>query len=100
MALRLRVSSSAIGSVCDIIPFTGCLYRMYSPSGLPAGFDNAGQLAVERVLAQAEPAHLEAPIIRARASAQRAAVILPHLEFLFAGRFHPETSLSHRLLVL
>src|SRR5271166_1353503 len=62
---------------------------------LPARLDHARQLAVERIFAQAKPAHLETPIVRARASAQRTAVVLAHFEFLFAGCFDPQARFSH-----
>src|SRR5690348_1979469 len=85
-ALRIRVSSSAIGSVCDINLLLS----------LPAGLDHAGKLYAQRILAQAQTAHLEAPIIGAGASAQRAAVMRAHLEFRRAHRLYLEALLRHR----
>src|SRR5271156_5731534 len=83
IALRIRVSNSAIGSVCDII------------DSLPARLDDARQLAVERIFAQAHPAHLETPIVRARAAAQRAAIVRAHFEFWFAGCLNPQARFRH-----
>jgi fumarate reductase subunit D len=64
---------SAIGSVILIVgPY------------LPAGLHDARHLALERVLAEAQPAQSELAIIATRATAIAAAVVFPHLELLLA----------------
>src|SRR4051794_27057745 len=60
IALRIRVRKSAIGSVM-IVP-------------LPARLDHAGDVAVQRQLAEADPAKLELADEGARTAAVRAAV--------------------------
>src|SRR5262249_48531181 len=86
MALRIRVNSSAIGSVCDIFAFS-----------LPACLDDAREMAAMRQFAQAQTAHLEAPIVRPRAPAQRASIVGAHLELGGARRLDLEALLRHRL---
>src|SRR5207249_7461931 len=75
LALRIRVSMSAIGSL-----------RM----GLPARLHDAGHLALERQLAEAQTTHLELPEIAARAAAELAPVVGAGREFRFPLRFHDE----------
>src|SRR5579863_6443242 len=78
-------------------------YKLASPAlqvgfdhaGLPARLDDAGQRTFERIFAQAQPAHLEAPIKRARPSAQRASIIRAHLELGLARRFNSQAGLRH-----
>ena len=62
LALRMRVSRSAIGSLC-------MAYQL--------AFTMPGTLALERQLAEAQAAHLELPEVAARPPAQPAAVIAP-----------------------
>src|SRR3970282_1626402 len=69
LALRMRVSRSAIGSVIDI-----------SSRLLPAGLDNARHLALEGELPEADAARLELPEIPARPAADLAAGVGPRLE--------------------
>src|SRR5262249_31831911 len=84
LALRMRVSISAIGSL-----------RM----ALPARLHDARHLALERQFAKAEPAHLELPEIPARAAAQLAAVIGARRELRLTLGLHDERSLRHTLLL-
>src|SRR5579864_2723762 len=67
MALRTRVSISAMGS-------------LVIRSSLPTGLDHARNFAVERQLPEAQAAHAELAQERARASAAPAAVAVPDLE--------------------
>src|SRR4029450_1814041 len=64
LALRIRVSMSAIGSVCI---------------GLPARFGHAGDLSLVCEVAQADPAEAELAVDGARASAAPAAGVAAHL---------------------
>src|SRR5215203_7041455 len=67
LALRMRVSMSAIGSVSI-------------STLLPTALRHARDLAVVRELAQADPAEAELPVHGARAPAAPTARVLPHLE--------------------
>src|SRR5437870_8180428 len=78
LALRMRVSMSAIGSL-----------RM----GLPARLHDAGHLTLERELAEAQTAHLELPEITARPTAQLAPVVGARRELRFPLRFYDERGL-------
>src|SRR6266571_1655429 len=84
LALRTRVSMSAIGSL-----------RM----ALPARLHDARNLALERQLAEAEPAHLELPEVGARAAAQLAAVIGARAELRLTLGLHDERGLRHMRLL-
>src|SRR5882672_11607283 len=84
LALRTRVSMSAIGSLR--IP-------------LPARLQDARNLALERQLAEAEPAHLELPEVAARTAAQLAPRIGARREFRFPLRLHDERGLGHANLL-
>src|SRR5499426_3579240 len=84
LALRMRVSMSAIGSL-----------RM----ALPARLHDARHLALERQFAKAEPAHLELPEVAARAAAQLAAVIGARRELRLTLGLHDERGLRHTLLL-
>src|SRR5439155_2104579 len=84
LALRTRVSMSAIGSL-----------RM----ALPARLQDARNLALERQLAEAEPAHLELPEVAARAAAQLAPMIGARLELRLTLRLHDERGLGHAKLL-
>src|SRR5689334_20921569 len=81
MALRMRVKRSAIGSVIII-------------AILPARLDQSRDMAFAGVIPEADAAHAEAAEKRPRAAAQRAAVILPHLEFIGPFRLDPQACLS------
>src|ERR671926_1171163 len=70
MALRTRVRKSATGSVMDMR--SGGLL-------LPAALGHAGDVAVVRELAQADPAQAELAVDGARAAAAAAARVLPGL---------------------
>src|SRR5512138_3364049 len=68
-AFRMRVNMSAMGSV-----------MLIARSPLPARLDDAGDLALQRALAEADAAHLELAQIRPGPAAERATVVLAHLE--------------------
>src|SRR3989442_8384451 len=85
LALRMRVSRSAIGSL-RIRP-------------LPARLHDARNLALERQLAKAEPAHLELPEVAARAAAQLAPGIGARAELRLTLRLHDERGLRHMRLL-
>src|SRR5499426_3723539 len=84
LALRMRVSMSAIGSL-----------RM----ALPARLHDARHLALERQLSEAEPAHLELPEVAARATAELAPRIGARLELRLTLRLHDERGLGHAKLL-
>src|SRR5499426_3793031 len=84
LALRIRVRRSAIGSL-----------RM----ALPARLHDARDLALERQLAEAEPAELELPEVAARAAAQLAPRIGARLELRLTLRLHDERGLGHAKLL-
>src|SRR5438552_4128229 len=85
LALRIRVSRSAIGSL-RIRP-------------LPARLHDARNLALERQLAETEPAHLELPEVAARTAAQLAPRIGTRRKFRFPLRLHDERGLGHAKLL-
>src|SRR5690348_1518937 len=72
IALRTRVSMSAIGSLVISL--------------LPASLDHAGDLAVEGELAEAQAADAELAQEAARTSATPAAIAMPYSQF---RRFRP-----------
>src|SRR5882762_2667059 len=80
LAFRTRVSMSAIGSV-----------RM----ALPARLHDARNLALERQLSEAEPAHLELPEEGARTAAQLAPGIGARAELRLTLRLHDQRGLGH-----
>src|SRR5437773_7920633 len=61
----------------------------------PARLRHAGKLTHEGPLAEADPAQAELAHIRARAAADLAAVVTPHLELRRAVRFVDEALLCH-----
>src|SRR4026207_1904773 len=75
LALRMRVRKSATGS---------------RTIGLPARLDHAGHLALERELAEADPAGLELAQIAARPAADLATVVRAHLVLRGALLLHDE----------
>src|SRR5215211_3235420 len=81
LALRMRVSMSAIGSVSMVL--------------LPARLGHARDLTVVRELTQADPAEAELPVHSARPAAAPAARVLPHLEARRALLLVDERLLSH-----
>src|SRR3954469_10835806 len=83
LALRMRVSMSAIGSVS-----TSC-------SLLPRALGHAGDHALVGEVPQADPAEPELLEDRARAAAPVAARVLPRLEPLRAGRLRDHRLLRH-----
>src|SRR6188472_1781026 len=86
LALRIRVSMSAIGSVSI-------------SSLLPTALGHAGDGAVVRELAQADPAEAELLEHRARAAALVAARVVAHLELRAALLLDDERRLGHALLI-
>src|SRR5262245_9916577 len=68
IALRTRVNMSAMGSLVIV------LLLQYLPDRLPTRLCHAGDLAVQRKLAEAQPADAELAQERARTSAAPAAV--------------------------
>src|SRR5262249_38135957 len=84
LALRMRVSRSAIGSL-----------RM----ALPARLHDARDLALERQLAETEPTHLELPEVAARPAAQLAPRVGARLELRLTLRLHDERGLGHTKLL-
>jgi hypothetical protein len=52
-------------------------------------------MSLARMIAQAKPAHPEAPEKRPRPAAKRAAIIFSYFKFIGPFGFYPETSLSH-----
>src|SRR5919198_1058492 len=84
LALRMRVSMSAIGSV-----------NIASPRGLR----HAGDHALVREVAQADPAEAELLEDRARPAAPVAARVVPHPEPLRARLLDDQRLLGHLLLL-
>src|SRR3954447_3308411 len=82
LALRMRVSMSAIGSVSTV-------------SLLPARLRHAGNRSLVRELAEADPAEAELAEHRTRAAAPVAARVVAHLELLGSPLFHDERRLGH-----
>src|ERR671931_2498664 len=80
LALRMRVSMSAIGSVSI---------------GSPGALGHAGNHALVREVAQADPAEAELLEDRARAAAPIAARVVPHLEPLRTRLLDDERLLRH-----
>src|SRR5262245_23916957 len=81
LALRMRVSRSAMGS----------LFMIASPARL----DHARHLALEGQLPEAQTAELELPQVAARASTQLTAAIGATGELRGALRLHDERGLGH-----
>src|SRR5258708_38006409 len=84
LALRMRVSMSAIGSVS-------------TSSLLPTRLRHAGNRALVGELAQADPAEAELLEHRARPAAPVAARVVPHLELLRSPLLHDERGLGHAI---
>src|SRR5581483_1127404 len=82
LALRMRVSMSATGSVS-----ISCL--------LPGALRHAGDHALVGELPQADPAESELLEHGARAPAAVAAGVVAHLELGGAGGLHPQGLLGH-----
>src|SRR4051794_34586393 len=85
LALRMRVSMSATGSVSI-------------SSLLPGALRHAGDHALMGELPQADPAEPELAEHGARAPASVAAGVVAHLELRGAGGLHPQRLLGHRYL--
>src|SRR5690242_2213572 len=83
VAFRMRVRMSAMGSVIMVAS--------------PARLHETRDVALPDEVPEAEAAHPEATIERARAAAERAAVVRAHLELGRPRRLHHETGLSHRI---
>src|SRR5215471_4646770 len=82
LALRMRVSMSAIGSVS-------------TSSLLPARLRHAGNRALVRELAQTDAAEAELAEDRTRPAAPVAARVVAHLELLRSPLFDDERRLRH-----
>src|SRR5438067_1506928 len=87
LALRMRVSMSAMGSVSTVL-------------SLPARLRHAGNRALVRQLAEADPAEAELAVDRARAAAPVAARVVAHLELLWSPLLHDERRLGHYSFLL
>src|SRR5574338_32501 len=85
-AFRMRVSMSATGSV-----------MIMSVSSLPAGLTNAGDIALEGLLTEADPAQAESPQHGANAPAPLTAADRPTLELRRALGAPDPTGLRHIL---
>src|SRR3954452_14084039 len=85
---RMRVRKSAIGSVIDIA------------LDLPARLRHAGDQALVRELAQADPAEAELAQIRTRTPAALAAVVVARRVLARARLLYTLGSLCHLLVVL
>src|SRR6266508_707754 len=110
LALRRRVSMSAIGSVMVMAarPF---LHRGFAPAsrarpaaivcwfggcrGSPRGLGDTGQLAPVSHLPQADPAQAELAVDGLGAAAALAAGVTADSELRLAGRLHLQSSLRH-----
>jgi hypothetical protein len=77
----MRVNMSAIGSVIPII----------SLRRLPAGLDQAGNVTLPGMIAQAEPAHTKSSVKCPRAPAQGASIVFPDFELVRHFRFDAQT---------
>src|SRR5690242_9965759 len=84
--LRMRVSMSEIGSVMFSFP-------------LPGALRDAGDVAFERRLPEAQPAHRELAHVGARSSAQLAPVAEPDLVLRRLGLFGHLCSRSHQFVL-
>src|SRR5260221_1715756 len=87
MALRTRVSISAIGSVMFML--------RNLLAALPARLGHTGKLTAQRELAEADAADAKLAHIGAGPSTQVAAVVLLHLEPRLASRLHDHRDLGH-----
>src|SRR5437763_8910151 len=105
LALRRRVSMSAIGSVIVIgvrQPFSPRFPAGPSPQGLrrssgslPGSLGHARQLAAVRHLADAHPAEAELAVHRLGTPAALAAGVRAHLELRLLGGLEDECLLRH-----
>src|SRR4051794_40815246 len=86
LALRTRVSMSAMGSVMVMV-------RASSPARL----GHAGDLPCVRHVSEADPAQLELAVHRVRSPALLAARVGPHLELGLAVRLVDQSLLRHQL---
>src|SRR3954454_3475472 len=111
LALRRRVSMSAIGSV--IVMADRALSHLVSRPAerdptcgvrvvkwLPGALGEAGQLTAVSHLPQADPAQAELAVDGVGTAAALAAGVAPHLELRRAGRLDLECCLRHRSLLL
>src|SRR6059058_4534460 len=87
LALRMRVSMSATGSV-----------SMVASLLLPGALGHARDDALVGELPQADAAEPELLVHGARPAAAIAARVVPHLELRGAGGLHPQRLLGHYLL--
>src|ERR1700753_3326290 len=102
LALRRRVSMSAIGSVIDmaVLAFLAAVSAkadLRRVEVLPAGLRDAGQFAAVCHRAEADPAQAELAVDGTRAAAAGAARVSPHFELRLAVRLDDQRLLSHLL---
>src|SRR4051812_26915633 len=98
LALRTRVSMSAIGSVIVIgrQAFLAAVSRgTDGVVGLPRALRHTRQLARVRHLPEADPAQTEDPVDGACPAAALAAAVATHLELRLAGSLVDESGLGH-----
>src|SRR5580693_6781891 len=100
LALRRRVSMSAIGSVIDMAawPSSPRFPNKQGPTArrvLPAGLRDAGQFAAVRHCAEADAAQAELAVHGARTAAAGAPRVRPHFELRLAVRLNDQRCLSH-----
>src|SRR5215213_3815996 len=89
-ALRIRLSRSAMGSVMLIVS----LLESLKPAS-PARLDHAGQIALQRQLAEVDAAETELAVVAAGAAADPAAVAIPHVELQLLRFLRDLRSRSH-----
>src|ERR1700733_8170802 len=103
LALRRRVSMSAIGSVIDMAALAFLAAVSVVPDGpsarrvLPAGLRDAGQFAAVRHRAEADTAQAELAIDGTRAATAGAPRVSPDFELRLAVRLDDQRLLSHLL---
>src|SRR5687767_8004344 len=98
-ALRIRVRKSAMGSFMlievDLRPEDALAGSSRALEGLPRGLDDAGELPLERQVAEADAAQAELAQVRAGAAAPLAARVAPDLELRGPLALHDEGRLRH-----
>src|SRR6266545_889720 len=92
-ALRIWVSRSAMGSVMLIVSL------LESAGASPARLDHAGQIALQRQVAEVDAAETELAVVAAGAAADAAAVAIPHVELQLLRFLGDLRSRSHRRLL-
>src|SRR6185436_14327501 len=99
-ALRIWVNRSAMGSVMLIVSLLESLTPRVAQAGAsPARLDHAGQIALQRQVAEVDAAETELAVVAAGAAADPAAVAIPHVEFQLLRFLGDLRSRSHRRLL-